>query len=81
MEPLGPKPERVVHVLEWARIGEFVVAAWCGVGRPPHTRAWLARGLARGDTGHRHHRGFDRAADDGQGARLPPHARLTLATT
>lgn len=42
MGPLTPKLERVVHVLEWARIEEFVAASWCGVGRPPHTRAWLA---------------------------------------
>lgn len=40
--PLTPKLERVVHVLEWARIEEFVAASWCGMGRPPHTRAWLA---------------------------------------
>lgn len=39
---LTPKLERVVHVLEWARIEEFVAASWCGIGRPPHTRAWLA---------------------------------------
>jgi hypothetical protein len=37
-----PKLARVVHVLEWARVEEFVAASWCGVGRPPHTRAWLA---------------------------------------
>ena len=42
MGPLTPKLERVVHVLEWARLEEFVAASWCGVGRPPHTRAWLA---------------------------------------
>lgn len=39
---LTPKLERVVHVLEWARIEEFVSDSWCGTGRPPHTRAWLA---------------------------------------
>ena len=39
---LTPKLERVVHVLEWARIEELLAASWCGIGRPPHTRAWLA---------------------------------------
>lgn len=39
---LTPKLERVVHVLEWVRIEEFLAASWCGIGRPPHTRAWLA---------------------------------------
>lgn len=40
--PLTPKLERVIHVLEWVRIEEFTAASWCGVGRPPHERAWLA---------------------------------------
>ena len=39
---LTPKLERVVHTLEWVRIEEFTAASWCGVGRPPHERAWLA---------------------------------------
>jgi hypothetical protein len=39
---LTPKLERVVHMLEWARVEEFVADSWCGTGRPPHTRAWLA---------------------------------------
>jgi hypothetical protein len=39
---LTPKLARVAHVLEWARVEEFVAESWCGVGRPPHTRAWLA---------------------------------------
>lgn len=42
MHSLTPKLERVVHVLEWTRIEEFVAGSWCGMGRPPHTRAWLA---------------------------------------
>lgn len=40
--PLTPKLERVIHTLEWVRIEEFVSAAWCGTGRPPHERSWLA---------------------------------------
>lgn len=39
---LTPKLERVIHTLEWVRIEEFVKSAGCGVGRPPHERAWLA---------------------------------------
>ena len=39
---LTPKLERVVHTLEWVRIEEFVTATWCGIGRPPNERAWLA---------------------------------------
>lgn len=39
---LTPKLERLIHMLEWARIEEFVSDSWCGTGRPPHTRAWLA---------------------------------------
>lgn len=39
---LTPKLEKVIHTLEWVRIEEFVAASWCGVGRPPHERAWLA---------------------------------------
>jgi hypothetical protein len=39
---LTPKLEKVIHTLEWVRIEEFVAASWCGVGRPPHERSWLA---------------------------------------
>ncbi len=39
---LTPKLEKVIYTLEWVRIEEFVAASWCGVGRPPHERAWLA---------------------------------------
>ncbi len=39
---LTPKLERVIHILEWVRIEEFVKDSWCGMGRPPHERAWLA---------------------------------------
>jgi hypothetical protein len=39
---LTPKLENVIYVLEWVRIEEFTESAWCGVGRPPHERAWLA---------------------------------------
>ncbi|HKF94713.1 MAG TPA: transposase [Gammaproteobacteria bacterium] len=37
-----PKLERVIYVLEWARIEEFADHCWDGIGRPPHVRAWLA---------------------------------------
>lgn len=40
--PITPKLAQVVHILEWARIEEFVAASGCGVGRRPHVRAWLA---------------------------------------
>ena len=40
--PLTPKLEKVVHILEWVRIEEFTGSSWCGVGRPPFERAWLA---------------------------------------
>jgi hypothetical protein len=39
---LTPKLEQVIYVLEWVRIEEFTAETWCGVGRPPHERAWLA---------------------------------------
>lgn len=39
---LTPKLERVIHTLEWVRIEEFVTSSWCGIGRPPKERAWLA---------------------------------------
>ena len=40
--PLTPKLEKVIHTLEWVRIEEFTEVSWCGVGRPPFERAWLA---------------------------------------
>ena len=40
--PLTPKLEKVIHILEWVRIEEHVRSSWCGEGRPPHERAWLA---------------------------------------
>ncbi len=39
---MTPKRERVIHILEWVRIEEFTAVSWCGVGRPPFERAWLA---------------------------------------
>ncbi len=39
---LTPKLEKLIHTLEWVRIEEFVQASWCGIGRPPHERFWLA---------------------------------------
>ena len=40
--PLTPKLEKVIYILEWVRIEEFTESRGCGVGRPPHERAWLA---------------------------------------
>jgi len=40
--PLTPRLEKVIHMLDWVRIEEFTESSWCGVGRPPHERAWLA---------------------------------------
>lgn len=40
--PLTPKLEKVIHILEWVRIEDLTASSWCGVGRPPHERAWLA---------------------------------------
>ena len=34
---------KVSHILEWARIEELTASWWCGVGRPAHERAWLAK--------------------------------------
>ena len=42
---LTPKLEKLIHTLEWGRVEEFVSGSWCGVGRPPHERAWLANAL------------------------------------
>jgi len=42
---LTPKLEKVIHTLEWVRIEEFVTSSWCGIGRPPHERGWLANAL------------------------------------
>ena len=39
---LTPKLEKVIHILDWVRIEEFTGPGWCGVGRHPHERAWLA---------------------------------------
>jgi hypothetical protein len=39
---MTPKLEKVIHILDWVRIEEFTGPSWCGVGRPPHERAWLA---------------------------------------
>ncbi len=39
---LTPKLEKLIYILEWVRIEEFTAASWCGVGRPPYERAWLA---------------------------------------
>ncbi len=39
---LTPKLKQVIYTLEWVRVEEFVAPPWCGVGRPPHERSWLA---------------------------------------
>jgi len=39
---LTPKLERLIHILEWVRIDEFVPASRSGMGRRPHQRSWLA---------------------------------------
>jgi hypothetical protein len=38
---LTPKLEKLIHTLEWVRVEEFVGPSGCGMGRPPHERAWL----------------------------------------
>lgn len=38
---LTPKLEKLIHILEWARVEEYT-EGWVGVGRRPHERAWLA---------------------------------------
>jgi len=40
--PLTPKLEKVTHILDWVRIEAFTGPGWCGVGRHPHERAWMA---------------------------------------
>ena len=42
MVSLTPKLEKLIHVLEWSKIEEFVDGTWLGVGRPPHDRGALA---------------------------------------
>lgn len=39
---LTPKLERLIHILEWVRIDEFVVGYRSDTGRPQHERAWFA---------------------------------------
>jgi hypothetical protein len=39
---LTPKLEKVIHILEWVRIEEFVKTRHGEAGRPLHERAWLA---------------------------------------
>lgn len=39
---LPPKLERLIHTLAWVRSQAFTKGAWCGIGRPPAERAWLA---------------------------------------
>ena len=39
---LTPRLEKLIHVLEWVRIEEWTDVSWCGIGRPPVERAWLA---------------------------------------
>lgn len=39
---LTPELEKLIHILEWVRIEEFVGNTWPGVGRSPHDRGALA---------------------------------------
>lgn len=39
---LTPKLEKLIHILEWSRIEEFVQRPSYHTGRPPHELAWLA---------------------------------------
>ncbi len=39
---LTPKLVKLVHILEWVRIEEFVSSSWGGRGRPEHDRGMLA---------------------------------------
>lgn len=39
---LTPRLEKLIYVLEWIRIEEWTAVSWCGIGRPPVERAWLA---------------------------------------
>lgn len=41
-ESLTPKLEKLIHILEWLRVEEMIAVSWCGNGRPPHERAWIA---------------------------------------
>lgn len=42
LPPRTEERRRHADAREWARIEEFTGSTWCGVGRPPHERAWLA---------------------------------------
>jgi len=37
-----PRLEKLVHILDWARIEEWSVRTWLGIGRKPHERSALA---------------------------------------
>ncbi|CAG9295026.1 IS1182 family transposase ISUnCu17 [Celerinatantimonas diazotrophica] len=39
---LTPKLEKLIHILEWSRIEEFVQHSLYHIGRSPHELAWLA---------------------------------------
>jgi Transposase DDE domain/Transposase domain (DUF772) len=39
---LTPRLEKLIHILDWVRIEEWTEVSWCGIGRPPVERAWLA---------------------------------------
>ena len=55
---LTPKLEAVIRALEWVRIEEFIEPSWCGLGRPPHERAWFANAfVAKALLGITHTRG------------------------
>ena len=39
---MTPKLERLIHVLDWVRIEEFIISPYGATGRPRHERSWLA---------------------------------------
>ena len=39
---LTPRLEKLIHIIEWVRIEDFVEVSWNGIGRPPHDRGALA---------------------------------------
>ena len=42
---LTVKLERLIHILKWVRVEEFVHRPYADLGRPAHERVWLAKAL------------------------------------
>ena len=62
---LTPKLEKLIHILDWIRIDEFIGVTWCGISHPPRDRAALASAfVAKAVLGLNTTAGFDRATDD-----------------